>query len=132
MHVFLRVSLVCVMVTFWGFGSSEAQDGLTKRNAQGPVTVVVTLMNPQAPGDPVKVKVVLDTHSENLDGLKLEEIVVLRLPDGVGASPVGVEQASGSGHHREAVLIFKSVPGTAGLTIVVKNVGGVAERAFTW
>jgi hypothetical protein len=119
-------------VILWAAGMSEAQDGLTKRNSQGPVTVSVTLMNLPAPGDPVKAKVVLDTHSVALDSIKFEEAVAFRTGDGSDIPPSAVEQATGSGHHREAVLIFARPVGTGALTIIIKNVGGVAERIFSW
>jgi hypothetical protein len=111
---------------------SEAQGGLTKRDAQGPVTVVVTLIPPATPGAPIKAKVVLDTHSAGLDGVAFEQAVAIRPLDGAEVPPTAVEQVSGSGHHREAVLVFppSAQPGT--VRIVVKNVGGVAERTFTW
>jgi hypothetical protein len=76
--------------------------------------------------------VVLDTHSVGLDRIAFETAVVLRGPDGVEIAATAVEQLKGSGHHREAVLVFPPVsrPGTG--RIVVKNVGGVAERVFEW
>jgi hypothetical protein len=120
------------LIGVWLGGLSEAQEGLTRRDAQGPVTVVVTLIPPPAAGAPIKAKVVLDTHSVALDGVAFEQAVVIRPPNGAEVRPTAVEQASGSGHHREAVLVFppSAQPGT--VRIVVKNVGGVAERTFTW
>jgi hypothetical protein len=67
-----------------------------------------------------------------LDGVAFEQAVVIRLPNGADVPPTAVEQASGSGHHREAVLVFPPSPPGGGVQIVVKNVGGVAERTFTW
>jgi hypothetical protein len=43
-----------------------------------------------------------------------------------------VEQASGSGHHREAVLVFPPIAQPGPVRILVRNVGGVAERTFLW
>ena len=43
-----------------------------------------------------------------------------------------LEAATGSGHHREAVLVFPPHAAAEALRIVVKNVGGVAERSFSW
>ena len=75
--------------------------------------------------------VALDTHTEDLDGYRFEEIVVLR--DGAGNEyrPQAVTE-EGSGHHREALLQFKSVfsPSTMTLDLVVKGVAGVNERVF--
>ena len=66
----LRVGIVLVLVTLWSVGISWAQDGLTKRDRQGPVTVTVTPAPPAEAGTPLKVKVVLDTHSVALDAVK--------------------------------------------------------------
>ena len=132
MRALPRVGLVLITVILWAAGISEAQDGLTKRNAQGPVTVVVTLMTAPSLGEPLKAKVVLDTHSVSLDGIKFEEAFALRTSDGIESAPAAVEQAKGSGHHREAVLIF-SAPAKAGaVSIIAKNIGGVPERSFSW
>ena len=72
MRAFLRGGVVLAMLTLWAVGSSEAQEGLTKRDGQGPVSVTVTLTAPPAVGAPVKAKVVLDTHSVGLDGIRFE------------------------------------------------------------
>ncbi len=128
----IRVGLALVLTTLWTVTVSEGQDSLTKRDRQGPVTVTVTLTPPVEPGAPLKAKVVLDTHSVELDAIKFEDVVALRTAEGTDTAPTTLERASGSGHHREAVLVFPSVaPGDA-VRIVVKNVGGVAERNFTW
>ena len=123
---------VLSLIGVWVGGLSEAQEGLTRRDAQGSVTVVVTLLPASTPGAPIKAKVVLDTHSVALDGVAFEQAVVVRTPDGAEVPPTAVEQASGSGHHREAVLVFPPVAQPGPVRIVVRNVGGVAERTFTW
>jgi hypothetical protein len=125
-------AFVLSLIGVWPDGLSEAQEGLTKRDSQGSVTVLVTLTAQPSPGAPIKAKVVLDTHSVALDGVTFEQAVVIRPPNGADVPPTAVEQASGSGHHREAVLVFPPSPQPGPVRIVVKNVGGVAERTFTW
>lgn len=120
------------LVGVWLGGSADAQEALTRRDAQGPVTVVMTLVPAATPGAPIKVKVVLDTHSVSLDDVAFEQVAVIRTPDGAEAPPTAVEQAKGGGHHREAVLVFPPAPSAGSVQIVVKNVGGVKERLFTW
>ena len=132
MRSILRPGLVLLMVALWAVGVLEAQEGLTKSDRRGPVTVSITLIAPPAIGAPVKAKVVLYTHSVALDGVKFEDAVALRTPDGSDIAPADVEQATGSGHHREAVLVFPPLAAAEALRIVVKNVGGVAERSFSW
>lgn len=74
----------------------------------------------------------LYTHSVALDGVKFEGSVVLRASGGIELAPTTVEEASGGGHHRSAVLIFPPLARPWELRIVVKNVGGVVERLFRW
>lgn len=111
-------------------GPSDAQE-LTKSDRQGPVTVTVTWSAPLAVGMPLQAKVVLDTHSVGLDAIALNEVVTLRGPDGVEAAPTAVD-TKGSGHHREATLTFGPITKPGRVEIVVRNVGGVAERIFAW
>ena len=132
MAVFLRIAAMMIVTGLWSIGISSAQDGLTKQDRQGPVTVAVTLIGPPASGHPVKAKVVLDTHSVSLDGIAFEKTVAIRTAEGADLAPTAVEQATGSGHHREAVLVFPPVPGPGPVRIVVRNVGGIAERNFSW
>jgi hypothetical protein len=113
-------------------GNVSAQDALTRRDRQGPVTVAVTLVAPPPPGSPVTVRVVLDTHSVGLDGVAFERAVALRKPDGSDEAPAAVEQISGTGHHREAVVVFRVIEGATDVQIVVRDVGGIPERVFVW
>jgi hypothetical protein len=133
MTSFFWTSMAVALVSLLAPGLSAAQVDLSKRDSQGPVAVTVTLIEAPATGSPVKVKVVLDTHSMALDGIKFEEIVALGGPNGTTIAPTAVEQAKGAGHHREAVLAFPPLPaGARDVRIAVKNVGGVGERNFTW
>src|SRR5262249_33898968 len=106
----LGTVFVSTLVAAWLGGLSEAQDVFTKRDAQGPVTVVVTLIPGVVSSAPIRAKVVLDTHSVALDGVAFEQAVAIRTPDGAETLPTAVEQATGSGHHREAVLVFQAAP----------------------
>ncbi|MBI4391160.1 MAG: hypothetical protein HY575_04695 [candidate division NC10 bacterium] len=78
-------------------------------------------------------RVVLDTHSVNLDGYRFEEIVRLRDARGGEQAPAAVEGAEGSGHHRQATVRFTwPEPKPGELELVVKGVAGVPERVFRW
>ncbi len=132
MRSFLGIGLILALVVLGAVGAAEAQQGLGKQDRQGPVTVAVTLTDLPVVGAPLKAKVVLDTHSVALDGIAFEQAVAIRTPDGTDVAPTAVEQAKGSGHHREAVLVFPPPASTGPLKIVVKNIGGVAERSFVW
>ena len=131
MRIYLRAAIVVAAFLIWPLAISEAQEGLTKRDQQGPVTVVVTLVAAPSADTPVRVKVVLDTHSVGLDGIAFDQAVAVRAADGRDVAPTAIEEASGSGHHRQAVLVFPAAQ-AGPLRVVVKNVGGVAERSFVW
>jgi hypothetical protein len=104
---------------------------LSQQVAGGGVTVAATLLKDQA--DATAIKVVLDTHSGNLDGYKFEEIATLRDDTGKSYRVQAVEKAGGGGHHREAILRFpKATPETKSLELIVNNVAGVKERTFRW
>jgi len=60
-----------------------------------------------------KARVVLDTHSGSLDGIVLEQAMSLRAPSGADIAPAAVEQVTGGGHHRQAVVVC---PAAAGAT----------------
>ena len=132
MRSFLGIGLILALVVLGAVGAAEAQQGLTKQDRQGPVTVAVTLTDLPVVGAPLKAKVVLDTHSVALDGIAFDQAVAIRTPDGTDVAPTAVEQSKGSGHHREAVLVFPPPASAGPLKIVVKNIGGVAERSFVW
>lgn len=122
---------VVAVVGLISTGTAVAQPGLTKQDRQGPVTVALTPVAPVTAGAPLKVRVALDTHSVNLDTIPLERAVVLRSAAGTDIAPAAVEEAGGGGHHRQAVVVFPAPP-DGDLTIVVKDVGGIAERTFVW
>ena len=128
LHGIIAVSLVSV----WTVGAAWAQAGPTKQNRQGPVTVAVTPASPLAAETPLRFRIVLDTHSVGLDDIAMERAVVLRTANGKDVAPSAVEQPQGSGHHRQAVFIFPPVADRGEVHVVVKNVGGVEERVFTW
>ena len=54
--------------------------------------------------------VVLGTYSAALDRVAVQQAVAIRMPDGAEVFPIAAEQARGSRHHREAVLVFSSSP----------------------
>jgi hypothetical protein len=113
------------------FAASTVQAKLSQQVAGGGVTVVATLLKDHA--DATAIKLVLDTHSVNLDGYKLDAIAVLQDDTGTTYPVVALEQASGGGHHRQAVLRFgKPAPEAKTIELIVKDVAGVKERIFRW
>ncbi len=126
-----RVVIAVSMLTLCSSGVALAQPELTRQDRQGPVTVALTVLPLLGAEAPLKVRIALNTHSVGLDDIALESAVALRSAEGTDVPPVAVEQATGGGHHRQAVVIFPPIS-SARLRIVVKNVGGVSERLFDW
>ncbi|MEK7217355.1 MAG: hypothetical protein AAB289_17370 [Chloroflexota bacterium] len=106
-------------------------------NAEGAVTVKITPLNLSAATASLDFRVVLDTHSVDLN-MDLAQQAMLRsdTSDGVPASrwPIG------NGHHYEGILTFPAaapggrriLDGARRLTLVIRDLGGVSERVFTW
>lgn len=108
-----------------------ASGKLTQPVAGGGVTVTATFLKEQA--DSTVIKLALDTHSVNLDDYTLDALATLRDDSGKIYPVVAVEQASGGGHHRQAVLRFGKVnPEAKMIELIVKDVAGVKERTFHW
>jgi hypothetical protein len=111
--------------------ASSVQAKLSQQVAGGGVTVIATLLKDQT--DATAIKLALETHSVNLDGYKLDTIATLRDGEGKTYPIVAVEQASGGGHHRQAVLRFGKVSAEAKtIELAVRDVAGVKERIFRW
>ncbi|HSC70725.1 MAG TPA: hypothetical protein VLH58_05190 [Candidatus Methylomirabilis sp.] len=126
--IMLTVGLVLA-----GSGQALASEASAARQSVpgGGVTVAVTYLKERA--DAPTFQVVLDTHSVNLDGYRFEEIVRLRDGRGGEVAPATVEDAKGSGHHRQAPVHFAwPEPRPQALELVVKGVAGVPERVFQW
>lgn len=103
----------------------------TQQVAGGGVTVSATLSKDGGSG-PV-ITLAFNTHSVNLDGYDIRQIAVLRDDTGKSYPVEAVEQASGGGHHRQAVLRFGKLAADAKrLELIVKDVAGVKERTFRW
>lgn len=115
----------------------EQRWAATQKSEEGPVTVTVSW---DGPSSGLTFRVALDTHSVNLDGYDLRELAVLRTERG-GEVPPARWDAPAGGHHRSGNLAFPErlpdgtpvlAPGDRALTLVVRGVGGVRERVFTW
>ncbi len=111
--------------------SADQSGKVSQQVAGGGVTVIATLLKDQ--GEATAVKLVLETHSVNLDGYKWEAIATLRHENGRTYPVEAVANASGGGHHRQAVLRFgKLSPEAKTIELIVKDVAGVPERTFRW
>jgi len=73
----------------------------------------------------------MNTHSVELN-FDLKQLAVLKTDTSAGVKPSAYQV--GSGHHVESKLSFPAdkIGGARMLTLILKNVSGVAERTFTW
>jgi hypothetical protein len=117
--------------------SSRLASAPDQVNVGGDVTVRVTWQGPEA--GPV-FKVVMDTHSVDLDPYDLSTMVVLRTGDG-RESPAIRWDAPAGGHHRKGTLAFSEVAldgkplvaeDTQSIDLVIYDLSGVPTRSFTW
>jgi hypothetical protein len=123
--------------------TAEQPQNLTQQDTQGAVTVTATLLTPDTPraDGRLAVQIKLETHSVDLDQYQLEQLAVLRDPQGREIAALGLELASGSGHHREGVLVFPATdlsgqasrsPEAKTFTLILRGIGGVPDRVFRW
>lgn len=144
--VALAVLVVITGLVFWARNASgttstattATQSGaMTQTNGDGQITIKVTWRGKSA--GPV-FSVEMDTHAVDLDGYDLRQLAVLHIGQGQETRPTGWDAPSG-GHHRSGTLSFPSAtvsgspliaPDTHIIKLIIRNVGGIAERTFLW
>jgi len=109
---------------------------LSRTDSQGAVTVKITPLNLEKPGDTLKFDVAMDTHSVDLS-MDLATLATLTTDTGLTIQPALWDAPTG-GHHAEGTLSFpatqdgKSIlDGAKQLTLTISNVDS-ATRIFTW
>lgn len=112
--------------------SAETAPLPTKENKEGPVRVAVTPQSLSKAGDAWRFEVRFNTHVMEISE---DMVAVASLSDGKGAveRPTAWDGDPPGGHHRKGVLVFKPIkPMPAAVTLHIREVGGVADRAFSW
>ena len=111
-------------------------DDLTRTEIQGEVTLKVTPLNLDNPGDILKFEVILDTHTVELD-MDLAALATLTTDTGLTIQPTLWDAPKG-GHHAEGTLAFpatlngKSIlEGVKQLTLTISDIDN-ATSTFTW
>jgi len=125
------VMLVFLLAVSAAFPAAATELG-TQKNSERGVTVAVTPQNLSAGASTWDFKVVLDTHSGDLNDDLVKAAVLL---DGTGMQhvPVAWDGAAPGGHHREGVLKFKPVsPTPATIELQIKRAGEANPRSFRW
>ena len=130
-----RFTLI-LMLTVSLFLAACAPADLTRTESLGEVTIKITPLNLDNPGDTLKFEVVLDTHSVELD-MDLATLTTLTTDTGLSLQPTLWDAPKG-GHHAEGTLTFpatldgKSIlDGAKQLTLTISDVDN-ATGIFTW
>lgn len=109
---------------------------MVREDSQGAVTVTVTPLNLDDPGDTLNFDVVMNTHSVDLS-MDLATLTTLETDTGISVLPV-IWDAPRGGHHVGGTLSFPAsgsgkplLDGAATLTLTIRDVD-VSERVFVW
>ena len=103
-----------------------------QENDEGQVMVTVTPLDLSRTGGSWRFEVQLNTH---VAPVTQDMTAVATLSDGKGHSeqPSAWEGDPPGGHHRKGVLVFRPIsPTPDSITLHIRQVGAVPERAFTW
>ena len=101
-------------------------------NSEGSVGVEVIPVEISDTSDLWQFKIVLNTHSVELDQ-DLTKITLLVDDKGNEYQSLSWEGAPPGGHHREGVLTFDSIsPQPSSIELVVRDIDGIEERKFSW
>jgi len=131
MRTRLTVLLSGILITLLAAGAFAAEPGV-QRSSAGGVTVAVTPQNLAAGAKSWDFKVVLDTHSGDLND-DLVKTATLLDDKGGRYVPVQWDGAGPGGHHREGALKFKPVsPTPATIELQIKRAGEANPRTFRW
>jgi len=123
--------LTCLLAAAVLFPVAAAELATQKSSGRG-VTVDVTPQILSTGASTWDFKIVLDTHSQDLNDDLMKSVVLL---DGTGGKyvPTGWDGAGPGGHHREGVLRFKPVsPRPQAIELSITRPGESAPRSFRW
>ena len=126
-----RVALVCLLAAAIVLPAAAAELGVQKSSSGG-VTVAVTPQNLVASAKSWDFKVVLDTHSGELND-DLVKTATLIDDKGSRHVPVKWEGAGPGGHHREGTLSFSAIaPRPGAVELQIQRLDESKPRSFRW
>lgn len=112
--------------------AQQAKPPPAQVNKEGQVTVKVVPLTLAAGAETWRFEIVFDTHTVPLTQ-DLLAVAALAAPGGEDRRPLAWEGDPPGGHHRKGVLVFQPIrPAPASVTLRIRQIGPVAERAFTW
>jgi hypothetical protein len=112
--------------------SAQTKSLPMRESDEGQVKASVTPQSLSTTADAWRFEVRFNTH---VKPITQDMVAVASLSDGKGADeqPTAWEGDPPGGHHRKGVLVFKPIePMPATITLHIREVGGVADRSFTW
>ena len=131
MHILNPFFIACV-ITAMSLTPAAAAGWDTQKNSQSGVTVGVTPADLSAGAKTWDFKLILDTHSQDLND-DLMKTAVLLDPSANSHLPVAWEGAGPGAHHREGVLRFQPiVPRPASVELRIQRAGETMPRSFRW
>lgn len=120
-----------ILVTLLGASAFAAEPGI-KRSSAGGVTVAITPPNFAARAKSWDFKVVLDTHSGELNDDLIATVILLDDRGGRHV-PLKWDGAGAGGHHREGTLKFDAIaPIPSAIELRMQRPGESASRSFRW
>jgi hypothetical protein len=120
-----------------GATATTQPGAMMQTNEGGQITIKATWQGRNA--GPV-FSIEMDTHVVTLDDYDLRKLAALRTDQGQEIQPESWNSPSG-GHHRSGTLTFPATtaagtpligPNTRSIELIIRNVGGVPERALKW
>jgi hypothetical protein len=126
-----RAVAMCLLAAVAAVPAAAAELA-TQKSADRGVTVAVTPQNLAASANTWDFKIVLDTHSADLNDDLMKSALLL---DGAGGQhvPIAWDGAPPGGHHREGVLRFKPVTlRPAAIELRITRPGEPGPRSFRW
>ena len=131
MHI-LKPFFIACLIAAMSPATAAAAEWTPQKNSQSGVTVDVTPTDLSAGAKTWDFKLVLDTHSQDLND-DLTKTAVLLDPSATSYLPVAWEGAGPGAHHREGLLRFKPiVPRPASVELRIQRVGETMPRSFRW
>ena len=131
MRTRLTTFIAGILITLLAAGAFAAELGVQRSSTSG-VTVAVTPQGLDASAKSWDFKVVLDTHSGELND---DLVKTSTLIDDKGGRhvPLKWEGAGPGGHHREGTLSFSAIaPRPGAVELQIQRLGESKPRSFRW
>jgi hypothetical protein len=129
---FVSLALLAIAAVAPLMASAQSKSFPMRENNEGQVRASVTPQNLSKTADAWRFEVRFNTH---VTPITQDMVAVASLSDGEGPGekPTAWEGDPPGGHHRRGVLVFKPMnPMPATITLHIRQVGGIADRTFTW